>query len=189
MARSTLFTFLMLVALIQVALAIPFGYNLVINVAGNGALKAYQGKKLIVEPGNLQGPYNMWGINRFEEGASIFMPPAGAYLSVADGNVALERRETKWYFEQAGFNVYKIKLPNEDLVLDWNEDSEVVSLQPSNGSPEQLWRVQDPYGYSRMYRHILATTSKNTLTTRPLSTPSPRARSWPPRSSSMWIFA
>ncbi|KAF9573551.1 hypothetical protein EC968_008420 [Mortierella alpina] len=151
MVRATLFTLLALV-LIQVALALPYGYKKIFNVAANGALLGYPDSAPVVQK-DFQGvAFSMWGINRFEDGASVFMPPANAFLNVNWDNKLIVRGDiSKWLFQPAGSEVYLIKLPNKDLVLDWDERSEEVSLQPANGSPTQLWFVPTSYSYSRMF--------------------------------------
>ncbi|KAF9280095.1 hypothetical protein BGZ68_007511 [Mortierella alpina] len=151
MARTTLFALLVL-ALIQVALALPFGYGKIFNVAANGVLSGgYAGTVPTVEKNIRDGPFAMWDIIPYENGAALYMPPAGAFLNAASGQVLVEAGPFKWVFQNAGSNQYIIKLPNDDLVFDWNERTNKVSLRPANGSPTQLWQVPTPYSYSRMY--------------------------------------
>ncbi|KAF9936614.1 hypothetical protein BGZ67_002204, partial [Mortierella alpina] len=88
----------------------------------------------------------------FDEGVVIGSLGAQDFFVNARGEKAfLAPEEQKWYFENAGENSYKIKLPNEDQVLGWDARSREVRLQGANGSPEQLWSIRR-YDYGRMYR-------------------------------------
>ncbi|KAF9280096.1 hypothetical protein BGZ68_007512 [Mortierella alpina] len=151
MTRSTLFALLVL-ALIQVALALPFGYHKIFNVAANGVLKGgYAGTVPTVDENVQDGPFAMWGIDALEDGASIFMPPAGSFLNAVKGQVIVKGGPFKWVFQNAGYGQYLIKLPYDDLVLDWDEGTRKVSLRPADGSDTQLWQVPTSHSYSRMY--------------------------------------
>ncbi|KAF9970300.1 hypothetical protein BGZ75_002332 [Mortierella antarctica] len=150
MARSTLFSLVVLV-LIQVALAVPFGVGLIVNRATNGVLKGEPFRPLTVGPGDFYT--KPWIIKPFEEGVLIEAVGTPRLFVNADyGRAVLTPEEQKWYFENAGENLYKIKLPNEDQVLGLAEGSNVVRLQGANGSDEQLWSIRGRDGYSRMYR-------------------------------------
>ncbi|KAF9936613.1 hypothetical protein BGZ67_002203 [Mortierella alpina] len=151
MARSTLFTLLVL-ALIQVALAVPFGVGLIVNRAASGALKGNPFKPLTVSPDDFRA--KPWSIKPFEEGVLIeaLGTPEPFFVSARGGRAFLTPEEQKWYFENAGDNLYKIKLPNEDQVLGWDEESYEVRLQRAKGTPEQLWSILRTHDYGRMYR-------------------------------------
>ncbi|KAF9954177.1 hypothetical protein BGZ72_004772 [Mortierella alpina] len=158
MARSTLFALLVL-ALIQVVLALPYGYKMIINVAAKGALIGDPYKSPNRAPTverNSQGfAYNMWGIDPTPEGgatATIFMPPAYSFLSFTpDFGVTLSREAFAWAIHSAGGDNYIIKLPNNDLVLNWDERYGDVSMSPANGSPGQLWQIGSSFSYNRMF--------------------------------------
>ncbi|CAO3573940.1 unnamed protein product [Mortierella alpina] len=151
MARSTLFALLVL-ALIQVSWALPYGYNQIINVAANGALIGYRERTPFVEKNQMGTANKFWGINEISGGATIFMPPASAFLrAVSKTDVLVSGGPYPWAVNSAGNGKYTIKAVNEDLVLDWNEDSSIVSLKPANGNPSQQWRIGSSLGYSRMF--------------------------------------
>ncbi|KAF9292347.1 hypothetical protein BGZ68_007362 [Mortierella alpina] len=154
MARSTLFALLVL-ALIQVVAAIPLGQGLIINKAANGALQArFPRTALHVDRDDPQDPSNAWSIKSFEEGASISTLDNENFVYASNGVAFLMPIEQKWYFENAGNNFYKIKVPNQDLVLTWQEYYGVgeALVQKANGGPEQLWQIQTSSDYGRMYR-------------------------------------
>ncbi|KAF9964655.1 hypothetical protein BGZ70_006135 [Mortierella alpina] len=151
MARSTLFALLVL-ALIQVAWALPYGYHQIINDAAKGAIIGYRGRTPNVERGEFGESNNYWGIEEVPGGATIFMPPAGSFLTVVDGGyVLLEEKKYVWAISTAGDGKYIIKNPNSDLVLDWNERSRNVVLKPANGESSQLWHIGTTPSYSRMF--------------------------------------
>ncbi|KAG9323170.1 hypothetical protein KVV02_001801 [Mortierella alpina] len=151
MARSFFLALLLLVALIQVALTAPAGLKRILNRAGDGALQVNQSGSVVVDHDKTS--FGVWAIRPQQEGALLYNPRTGEYLGVNGGKVvvAADRRQT-WSLESAGNGVYKIKLPNEDLVLDVDRQSKQVVLQRSNGSVEQLWQFVSSVDYSRMYR-------------------------------------
>ncbi|KAF9280097.1 hypothetical protein BGZ68_007513 [Mortierella alpina] len=153
MARLIMFALLVL-ALIQVSLALPYGPSVIFNLEANGVLKGKRNQVPIVERNNLQGP--IWEIQMFEEGASIYLPEASEYLNVEEytNEVVIEGGEFEWRIESAGPGAFKIKLPNVDSLLDWDVNSQKVILQPAKESPSQLWLIKRPFHYSRMYRQF-----------------------------------
>jgi len=149
MAGSTLIALLVL-ALVQVALAVPTGVYAIINKAVNGALKAESTGALTVEPGRLHS--SPWVIYTASRG-SIIRPQDGEdYITAEGGEALLTPYPTEWYFEPAGKEIYKIKFPSEDKVLTWDKDAREVKVQGSRGTSEQLWQVQSLRNYGRMFR-------------------------------------
>ncbi len=152
MARVTQLAFLAL-ALIQVVLAFPFGKGLmIINLAANGTLRGYPDKAPIVERNIIEGDNNVWAIVEFGDGVMLYMPRASAHLNLDDdGNVIVRGGPIKWNFHYAGSGLYNIVLPYKNVLLEWNEENEKVSLQSYNGRSSQLSRVERVGGYSRMF--------------------------------------
>ncbi|KAF9967424.1 hypothetical protein BGZ70_009569 [Mortierella alpina] len=152
MARSLLLALLVLVALLQVALTAPAGLKRIFNREFDGTLQVKQGGSAVVV-GRDKNDFGVWAIRPQKEGAHLYNPRTGNYLGVNGDKVVVtaDRRQT-WSLESAGPGVYKIKLPNEDLVLDVDGDSKEAVLRRSNGSVEQLWQFVSSVDYSRMYR-------------------------------------
>ncbi|KAF9943526.1 hypothetical protein BGZ72_003902, partial [Mortierella alpina] len=151
MARLFLLTLLVLIALIQVALTAPAGIKRILNKGPDGTLQLSQGGSVVI--GHEKTDYGVWAIRPQTVGALLYNPRTGEYLGVNGGGavVASDKRQT-WSLESAGDNFYKIKFPNDDLVLDVDRTSKQAVLRRSNGSAEQLWRFVSSVDYSRMYR-------------------------------------
>ncbi|KAF9292346.1 hypothetical protein BGZ68_007361 [Mortierella alpina] len=151
MARSFLLVLLVLVALIQVALTAPVGIKRIRNVALGSTLQVNEDGSVVIDQD--KNSFGVWSIRPQGGGALLYNPRTGEYLGVDGGKVIVDgdRRQT-WSLESAGERVYKIKLSNEDLVLDVDRSSNQAIVQPSNGSSEQLWQFISSVDYSRMYR-------------------------------------
>ncbi|KAF9967425.1 hypothetical protein BGZ70_009570 [Mortierella alpina] len=122
---------------------------MIINEAAHGALKGEAFQVLTVEYNDLKA--EPWILERRDEGVVISTPDKD-FVSAIKGEAMLTPFEHKWSFEDAGDDVFKIKVPYEDQVLSWDEDSEKVYVLPAKGGNEQLWRVVRVIHYDRMYR-------------------------------------
>ncbi|CAO3573869.1 unnamed protein product [Mortierella alpina] len=153
MARSLILALLVLLALLQVAMAAPAGIKRIVNRGLDGTLQVKQGGSTVVV-GRDKNDFGVWAIRPQTEGAHLYHPRTGEFLGVNGGNVVVtaDRRQT-WLIEETDQpGVYKIKLPNVDLVLDVDGNSKQAVLQRSNGSAGQLWQFVSSVDYGRMYR-------------------------------------
>ncbi|KAF9573152.1 hypothetical protein EC968_009001 [Mortierella alpina] len=151
MTRSFLLALLVLVALVQAVLAAPVGMKRILNRALDGTLQLNQDLSVVVDYD--KNSFGVWAIRPQKEGAHLYNPRTGEYLGVEGERVVVTaaRRQT-WSIESADTGLYKIKLPNEDLVLDVDRSSGQVFVQRSSGRTEQLWQFISSIDYSRMYR-------------------------------------
>ncbi|KAF9573150.1 hypothetical protein EC968_008999 [Mortierella alpina] len=151
MARSTLFA-LLVMALFQVALAIPFGLNTIVNKAADGVLKGQPFQLLSVQPGDLRG--NPWYLQPSRQGVIISTPDRRLSVTLLRGQATLTPQKTEWSLEKAGEDLFTIRpLYNADLALGWDESTKNVYVERLEGGDEQVWQIKGPsYDYGRMYR-------------------------------------
>ncbi|KAF9573149.1 hypothetical protein EC968_008998 [Mortierella alpina] len=153
MARLTLFP-LLVMALFQVALALPYGLKTIVNKAADGVLKGEPFELLSVQPGDLHG--NPWYIEPFRRAADVTITTLNHrfFVSVTRGQANLTPERTVWSLEWADQEFFRIKLvDNVDSALGWDKSTKNVYVERWDGGDEQLWQIRDPsYYYGRMYR-------------------------------------
>ena len=115
-ARSTLLILLVL-ALIQVALAVPAGPFLFTHKRANGVLKTRYSQSLSVKRDDLQGDPLVIKLRAPDYG--VIQTTDGTNF-VTDRNFEgiLEPTMKYWSFEEAGEEFCMIKVPKNDMVLD-----------------------------------------------------------------------
>ncbi len=149
MARSTLFVLLVL-ALIQVALAAPYGVYLIVNKAANGTLRGHEKFQPLTVHRDDLSPIR-WKIASNDKGTRILTFNHHYFISDHKWVAILTRDRQYFRFEEVGNDICKIKHLTYDKVLTWIEHTRYVSLEDVNGGDEQLWQIQPwLYDYSRM---------------------------------------
>ncbi|CAO3573870.1 unnamed protein product [Mortierella alpina] len=147
MVRSTLLTLLVL-TLIQVAFAVPLVRYLITNQAAQGALKGEPFEVLTVKRHDLK--FEPWILERRPKGF-VIATPNEYFVYPIKGEAVLTSFEYEWSLEETFKGLFTIRIPGENQVLSWDEDSEKVYIQHANRGEEQLWRIMALNLYGRMY--------------------------------------